>query len=98
MRPGRLIGLSVLAIALGLGAVSIITMYADGEQQQALLIRVGIPGAMLLALAIGTLLVWGFSLRSEPEEPEPFPLQSFGRSYPETLDQQSKQSEEEGPQ
>jgi len=59
MRHGPLIGLLILALALGLGVVAVVMMYADGQQQQELLIRIGIPGALLLCLAIGALIVCG---------------------------------------
>jgi hypothetical protein len=42
-------------------------VYAYGQQQEALMVRIGIPGAVLLALAIGALIVWGRSLENGPD-------------------------------
>lgn len=91
MRRGRLVGLEILALALGLGMVSIVIVYDFGQQQQELLLRICIPGALLLALAIGASILWGLSLQSGPKEPEPFPWQFFAG----TLDARSKQSNEQ---
>jgi hypothetical protein len=95
MRRGGPIGLLISALALGLGVVATVMVYGAGQQQEELLIRIGIPGALLLALAIGALIVWGRSLRSGPPEPEPSPWQSFEKSSP--LDKRFSRSEDEGP-
>lgn len=67
MRHRHLVGLSILALGLGLGAVATVLVYAYGQQQEAVLIRIGIPGAMLLALTIGALIVWGRLLENGPD-------------------------------
>ncbi len=67
MRHRHLIGLLILALGIGLGVASTVLVYGYGRQQEALLIRIGIPGAMLLALAIGALVVWGRFLENGPD-------------------------------
>ena len=67
MRHHHLIGLLLVALGVGLGVVSTVMVYAYGRQQEALLVRIGIPGAVLLALAIGALIVWGRVLESGPD-------------------------------
>jgi hypothetical protein len=67
MRHRHLIGLLILALGIGLGVVSTVMVYAYGQQQQALLVRIGIPGAVLLALAIGALILWGRTLENGPD-------------------------------
>jgi 4-hydroxybenzoate polyprenyltransferase len=67
VRHRHLIGLSILVLGMALGAVSTAMVYAYGQQQEALLVRIGIPGAVLVALAIGALIVWGRSLENGPD-------------------------------
>jgi hypothetical protein len=60
-------GLILILLGVGLGVVSSVMVYAYGEHQQALLVRMGIPGAVLLALAVGALIVWGRVLETGPD-------------------------------
>jgi len=66
-RHRHLLGLLILVSGVGLGAAATVLVYGYGEQQGERLLRIGIPGAMLLALAIGALIVWGRSLENGPD-------------------------------
>ncbi len=67
MRHRHLLGLVILSLGIALGVISTVMVYAYGRQQEALLLRIGIPGAVLLALAIGALIVWGRVLENGPD-------------------------------
>jgi hypothetical protein len=67
MRHRHLVGLLLLALGVGLGVASTVMVYAYRQQQEALLVRIGIPGAVLLALAIGALILWGRLLQNGPD-------------------------------
>lgn len=63
----HLLGLVILCLGIGLGVAATVMVYAYGHRQEELLVRMGIPGAMLLALAIGALIVWGRTLETGPD-------------------------------
>jgi hypothetical protein len=54
MRHRNVIGLSILALGIGLGVATALVAYVYG---QAIPVRVGIPGAVLL-MSVGALMVW----------------------------------------
>lgn len=60
-------GLLLILLGIGLGASSTVMVYAYGERQQDLLLRMGIPGALLLALTVGALIVFGRVLETGPD-------------------------------
>lgn len=66
-RRHHLAGLFLLALGVGLGVASTVMVYGYGPRQQALLVRMGIPGALLLALAVGALILWGRLLEKGPD-------------------------------
>lgn len=67
MRHRHLVGLLILVLGIGVGVAATVMVYAGGRQQEALLVQIGIPGAVLLALTIGALIVWGRLLEIGPD-------------------------------
>ena len=54
MRHRRVTGLLILALGMGLGVATALVAYAYG---QAIPVRVGVPGAVLL-MSVGALIMW----------------------------------------
>lgn len=67
MRHRHFMGLLLIILGIALGVISTVMVYAYGQQQEHLLLRLGIPGAILLALTIGALIVWGRVLETGPD-------------------------------